>query len=34
MNDFAERFSGDELFKRVCIGVAIGASVFTLYVML
>ena len=34
MNDYAERFSGDELFKRVLIGVAIGVSIFTFYAVL
>ncbi len=34
MNEFAERHSGDDFFKRVMIGTTIGGVFFALYVML
>jgi len=32
MNDFARLHSGDEIFKRIMIGVSIGAIIFAIYV--
>jgi hypothetical protein len=34
MNDFAQHYSGDDIFKRIMIGVTIGGAIFALYMML
>ena len=33
MNDFAERFSGDTLFKRVLVGVYMFGALFAAYML-
>ena len=34
MNDFARDYSGDDIFKRIMISVALGACVFATYMMM
>jgi hypothetical protein len=33
MNEFARWHSGDDIFRRVMIGVTIGGAIFMLYLM-
>ena len=33
MNDYAERYSGDDIFKRVMIGTALCGAIFAAYMM-
>tara|TARA_Y100001938_G_C7904686_1_gene336444 strand:- start:52 stop:159 length:108 start_codon:yes stop_codon:yes gene_type:complete len=34
MNDYAARYSGDDVFKRVMIGTTIFGAIFAAYMML
>ena len=34
MNDFARNYSGDDVFKRIMIGTALGGAIFAVYMML
>jgi hypothetical protein len=34
MNDFARNHSGDEMFKRIMIGAALGGAIFAVYMLM
>ena len=34
MNDFATRYSGDDVFKKIMIAVGIGGAFFALYMLM
>lgn len=34
MNDFAARYSGDDVFKRIMFAVGIGGAFFALYMLM